>query len=129
MMFIKTDLNLQQPQVPLPWSTFSTSAGEVGVHWNNVVVVSCVLGVARAGQFELLRRVGELEGGIGVGGVWQQRAFSLQQLRDSLEKLPEAESQGSLPEAVQLLKGPRKTSGQALSRERFDKSSSRAAFV
>lgn len=78
------------------------------MHWNNVVVVSCVLGVTGAGQFKLLRCVGELEGGVRVGRVWQQGAFSLQQLRDSLQKLPETKGQGSLPEAVQLLTGPRK---------------------
>lgn len=74
------DLNhhLQHPSVPLPRSMLNHSAGEVSMHWNNVVVVSCVLGVTGAGQFELLRCVGELEGGVGVGRVWQQGTFSLQ---------------------------------------------------
>lgn len=91
---------------------FNHSAGEVRMHWNNVVVVSCVLGVAGAGQFELLRCVGELEGSVGVCRVWEEGTFSLQQLSDSLEKLPETESQSSFPEAVQLLTGPRNKSSR-----------------
>lgn len=45
------------------------SAGEVCVHGGYVVVESRVLRVPGAGQFELLRCVGELEGGVWVRGV------------------------------------------------------------
>lgn len=89
------------------WSTFTHSTGEVCVHWNNVVVVTCKLGVTGAGKFELLCCVGQLEGSVWVGRVWEQGTFSLQEVSYSLEKLPKTESQGSLPEAVQLLAGPR----------------------
>lgn len=84
------------------------------MHGNDVVVVRCVLRVAGAGQFELLRCVGELEGGVGVRRVRQQGALALQQLGDALEKLPEAESQGGLAQAVQLLAGPGEEKQQVL---------------
>lgn len=79
--------NLQKPKCYLEWekdhcislkrhkhmevrSTPSHgSAGEVCVHGGYVVVEGGVLRVPGAGQFELLRRVGELEGGVRVGGV------------------------------------------------------------
>lgn len=86
------------------------------MHWNNVVVVTCELGVAGAGQLELLCCVGELERSVWVGRVWEQGTFSLQQVSYSLQKLPKTKSQGSLPEAVQLLSGPQKKTKQKNSR-------------
>lgn len=85
---------------------FTHSAGEVCLHWNNVVIISCILGVTGTGQFELLCRMGELEGSVWMGRVREQGTFSLQQVSHSLKELPETESQGSLPETVQLLTGP-----------------------
>ena len=79
------------------------SAGEVGVHRCNVLVEGGVLGVPGAGQPQLLRGVGELEGGVGVGRVREQGALPLQQVPHPLQKLPEPEGQGGLPQAVQLL--------------------------
>lgn len=67
------------------------------------MIESSILGVTGAGQFELLCGMGELESGIRVGRVGQQRALSLQQVGNSLQELPEAESQGGLPKPVQLL--------------------------
>lgn len=99
------------------------------MHGNNVVVVRCVLGVPGAGQFELLRCVGELEGGVRVGRVRQQGALPLQQLGHPLEKLPEPEGQGGLAQAVQLLTGPREEQQQRLNSERLDKSSCRTAHL
>lgn len=87
---------------------FTRSTGEVCMHWNNVVVVTCELGVTGTGQLELLCCVGELERSVWVGRVWEQGTFSLQQVSYSLKKLPKTKSQGSLPETVQLLSGPRK---------------------
>lgn len=55
------------------WKSRSTfahgSAGEVRVHGGDVMVESSVLRVPGAGQFELLRCVGELEGSIRVSRV------------------------------------------------------------
>lgn len=78
------------------------------MHWNNIVVICCVLGVTGAGQFELLCCVGELERSVWVGRVWEQGTFPLQQVSYSLKKLPKTKSQGSLSEAIQLLTRPGK---------------------
>ena len=73
------------------------------MHWSDVMVESGILGVASAGQFELLGGMGQLEGCVWVCRVWQQGALSLQQLTHSLQQLPETKGQRSLTQAVQLL--------------------------
>lgn len=85
------------------YSMKCSSAGEVSVHGNNVVIKSCILGVTGTGQFELLCGMRQLESSVWVGRVWQHGALSLQQISHSLQQLPETESQGSLPKTVQLL--------------------------
>ena len=93
------------------------SAREVGVHGRNVLVEGGVLGVPGAGQPELLGGVGELEGGVRVGRVREQGALPLQQVPHPLQKLPESEGQGGLPQAVQLLGDRRNTSLTTKTRE------------
>lgn len=75
------------------------------MHGYNVVIKSRILRVTSAGQFELLCSMGELECSFWMGRVWQQGALSLQHIGHSFQELPETESQGSLPQTVQLLTG------------------------
>lgn len=74
------------------------------MHGLNVVIKSSILGVAGAGQFELMCSMGELESCIGVGRVWQQGALPLQELSHSFQEFPETKRQSSFPQTVQLLR-------------------------
>lgn len=78
--------------------------GEVRGHGGDAVLEGGVLGVAGAGQLQLLRGVGQLEGRVGVGGVRQQGALPLQQLGHAFQQFPEAEGQGRFPQPIQLLR-------------------------
>lgn len=85
-----------------------SSAWEVCVHGDNVMVKSRMLGISSAGQFELLCSMGELKSSIWMGRVWQQSALSFQEIGHDLQKLPETKSQGSFPQTVQLLTNEQK---------------------
>lgn len=67
------------------------------------MIVGSVFRGSSTGHFELLCRVCELEGGVGVGGVREQRALPLQHVCHAFQQLQEAEGQRCFPQAVQLL--------------------------
>lgn len=76
--------------------SFSAAAGEVCVQRRDVVLVAGVLGAAGAGQLELLRGVRQLEGGVRVRCVGQQRALPFQHVGHPFEQVQETKCQGSL---------------------------------
>ncbi|TNN86917.1 hypothetical protein EYF80_002672 [Liparis tanakae] len=65
--------------------------------------------------------MGELESSIWMGGVRQQGALSLQQVRHALQELPEPKRQGSLPKTVQLLADPNIKTTSTKSSQREEK--------
>lgn len=67
------------------------------------MLIGSVLRGSRTCHFELLGSVGELEGGVGVGGVGEQGALPLQHVCHSLQQLQEAKGQSCLSQTVQLL--------------------------
>lgn len=73
------------------------------MHGSNAVIKVGILGVAGAGQFELLCGMGELESSIWMSRVWQQGALPLQQVRHALQELQEPEGQSSFSHSVQFL--------------------------
>lgn len=77
--------------------SFSAAPREVCVQGCDVVVICGILRGARAGQLELLGSVGELEGGVWVGGVRQQGAFPLQHVGHPFKQVQETEGQGGFP--------------------------------
>lgn len=83
--------------------SLSAAAGKVCLQRSNVVIVGSVFRGPGTRHLELLCRVCELEGGVGVGGVGQQRALPLQHVCHALQQLQEAKGQGCLPQTVQLL--------------------------
>lgn len=58
----------------------SPAAGEVRLQRCDVVVVRGVVGGAGASHLELLSGVGELEGGVWVGCVWEEGALPFQDI-------------------------------------------------
>lgn len=75
--------------------SLSAAPGEVCVQRRDVVLVAGILGGAGAGQLELLGSVGQLEGGVRMRCVGQQRAFPFQHVRHPFEQVQETKCQGS----------------------------------
>lgn len=83
--------------------SLSAATGKVCLQRSNVVIIGSVFRGSSTCHFELLGRVRELEGGVGVGSVGEQGALPLQHVCHALQQLQEAEGQRCFSQTIQLL--------------------------